>query len=160
MQHPDVVAVDRDAGRPLPGRNRLGENVPLRIDERYGVRLGNDRRVGARVGELDDGDRRDGQCRRREHSQEDEGRAARPSAMHRRGELRIGRRGQGWILREDAPLQVLEVVTWLQSQLLGKGATGVPVRLKRVRLAPGAIEGKHELSYEPLAIRVSVNEPL
>jgi hypothetical protein len=58
--------------------------------------------------------------------------------MRRGGELRIGRCGQAWILREDASLEVLEIVTRFQSQLLGEGTTGIPIRVERIRLAPRA----------------------
>ena len=80
--------------------------------------------------------------------------------MRRGGELRIGRRGQRWILREDAPLEIPEVVTRLESQLLGEGATGVPVGIERIRLAPRAIERQHELSSQAFAVRMGANEPL
>jgi hypothetical protein len=91
-----------------------------------------------------------------------EGRAARrrrPVAAVRRGHLGrrvgkpivgMGRPGQGRVLRQDPPLQILELGTGIDPELLGQRHSGISIDLERSRLPAGPVEGDHEQTAQAL----------
>src|SRR6266516_5594947 len=64
------------------------------------------------------------------------------------------------ILGEDFPLELLQLWAGLEPELLAERPAGLAVRLQRVRLPAGAVEGAHQLSLQPLAEWVFADELL
>ena len=61
---------------------------------------------------------------------------------------------------EDPPLQFVQFRPWLQAKLLDKSLARRLVRLERVGLPPGAIQGEHQHHEQPLAQRMLSDELL
>ncbi len=64
------------------------------------------------------------------------------------------------VLREDRPLQLLQLAPGLDPELLYQDTARVGVRLERVRLAPRAVEGEDQQRAEALAQRVVEDQAL
>ena len=80
------------------------------------------------------------------------------------GRVNLGCGGEGLVqcgvLGENCPLQRLELRPWAQPQLGVEGPRRLLVRVERVGLAAGAVEGEHELRARALAQRVAGHERL
>jgi hypothetical protein len=63
-------------------------------------------------------------------------------------------RGWGHVLAKDRRLQVAELRSGLDSELLDERAPGPVVRRQRIRLTPRAVQGKHQVAPQALAERV------
>ncbi len=63
-------------------------------------------------------------------------------------------------LRQDRPLELLQLWPWIEAELVRQIATGVLVGLERLALATIDIEGKHEQAPQPLAARLIPHEAL
>jgi hypothetical protein len=61
---------------------------------------------------------------------------------------------------EDRLLQALELGPWTQTELGVERAYGIAVRVEGLALAPGAIQGQHQLGAQPLAQRLPRHEGL
>ena len=57
----------------------------------------------------------------------------------------VQRSGEGWILFQDLALQLLELWTGIDPQLLDQQIPGVPVQGERFSLPAAPVEGEHEL---------------
>ena len=151
-----------------------GRRLPVALDERV-------QRVVERSGAVEDGDRlRDaGELRRDRFDAE----APRELGCER---LRVGADHDGHLAGEERRGHLLEVLdlgdraavdrerllaedrgvhaaqerTRLQAQLLDEELAALAVRLERLRLAAGAVEGEHELGAQPLAERMRADERL
>ena len=75
------------------------------------------------------------------------------------GRRRTGRL-QAALLAQDRAVQLLQVATRLDSELVDENPAALAVRLQRLRLPPGAIEGEHVLAAQPLAHRILLDEAL
>src|SRR5439155_5442065 len=64
------------------------------------------------------------------------------------------------ILREDRPLEVLQGATGLDAEIGEHRAPRGPIRVERLRLPAGAIEGDHQLPAQSLPQRMSRHERL
>ena len=64
------------------------------------------------------------------------------------------------LLAEDGCLQALKRPARGEAELLVEGLAGLPVDLEGVSLAPGAVEGEHELSAQALTQRVVSDQGL
>ena len=72
----------------------------------------------------------------------------------------LGRDLERRLLAEDGCLQALKLTARGQAELLVEGLTGLPIDLEGVSLAPGAVEGEHELSAQALPQRVVSDQGL
>jgi hypothetical protein len=59
---------------------------------------------------------------------------------------------------EDRPLELLQLPTRIDAQLLDQRGAGIAVHVERVDLAAGAVQGQHQLGAEPLTQRVASRE--
>ena len=59
-----------------------------------------------------------------------------------------------------SPLRAPATRGWVDSQLLDEYPPPVPVCLERLRLAPGPVEGEHQLAAQALTERVLQDQPL
>ena len=64
------------------------------------------------------------------------------------------------VLIEDRALEFLQSGVGVEPKLLREHALALPVDVERVCLAPGSIEGEHELAAQALAERMSADERL
>src|SRR6516162_4725981 len=64
------------------------------------------------------------------------------------------------VLAEDRLLQLLQLRSWVEAELLLQGTTEAPIRRERVGLAAAAVERQHELAVKPLAQRAVGDERL
>ena len=64
------------------------------------------------------------------------------------------------ILGEDRLLELAQLLTRLDAQLLVEQPAALPVRVERVGLPSRAVQGEHELPPQPLTQRVFLNESL
>ena len=78
------------------------------------------------------------------------GRTARP------GSGQVERR----ILREHGALELLQLTTGLQPELVHQRLPGMAEGVERLGLATGPVEREHELGVQPLAVRVLGDERL
>ena len=87
-----------------------------------------------------------------------DGRRGRRGDPHERrgGGLRAARRGhrEVGILGENCALELAQLDPRLEAELLDERRPRVPVRLKRVGLAAGAVERQHQPAVQPLAQRM------
>jgi hypothetical protein len=67
---------------------------------------------------------------------------------------------QGGLVRQDRPLQGLQLRPRAQSELLVQHASRLAVGLERLALAAGAVEGEHQLATEALPERVPRHQHL
>ena len=99
-------------------------------------------------------------CRAREIGEQDRRRGA-PALHLGRRLVRRGRASQqGWIVREDRPLQVLEFGSRTQAELGVERPHGIAVDTQGLPLAPGAIKGQHQLRPQPLPQRLPPHKRL
>ena len=92
----------------------------------------------------------------------------RPSSRRLVGEARLvdcrnGRRlGQveRWVVDEDRPLELLQRLAWLETELLVQQPARVLVGGERLRLTLRPVQGEHELAAEPLTKRMSTDHRL
>ncbi len=87
----------------------------------------------------------------------------------RRRDRQPARRGLGhrdrrdrkrWILRQDRPLQLPQMLSRLDPELLDQRPPRVLVGLERLGLALAAVEGEHQLPSEALAVGVLADQRL
>ena len=74
----------------------------------------------------------------------------------------MGRRSDGerGVLAQDRPLELTELRTRLDPELVDQDSARLPVRLERLRLATGAVQSEDQLAPQPLAQRMAGNEIL
>ena len=82
-----------------------------------------------------------------------------PAGAHTAGGL-TARRRERLVLLEDRPLEPAQVLAGLEPELLVEQPAAGLVDGERVRLAPAAVQGEHQLAAQPLAERMSADEPL
>ena len=78
-------------------------------------------------------------------------RAARAAA---RSALDAGRRPQGLVLPQDRALELLQLRSRLEAELVHEQAPRLVEDLQRLRLAPRPVEREHQLGPRPLSVRV------
>ena len=72
-----------------------------------------------------------------------------------RGRRRLGQQQvERRILREHRALELLQLATGLEPEVLHQRPPGVAERVERLGLAAGSVEREHQLRVEPLAVRV------
>ena len=149
----DRVTRDRHGRRAAAEGQLSDEPVVGRIDRGERVRRYRRqcrRRVMAR---RDDGDRRrDGD--QRTACDEREPACTSPTIQRHDGPPSAER----GVLRQDEPLKLLQLGTWLDGQFLDEQGARGAVDLERFGLATCAVEGKHQLPTRPLPQRLPVDQ--
>jgi hypothetical protein len=71
--------------------------------------------------------------------------------------LRLGRPRQVGILAQETFVQVLELLGGVEPQFLTEALVETSIGHERLRLAPRAVEGQHQLTVRPLVERLVVD---
>jgi hypothetical protein len=154
--HPDIPAVDSDAGRVGTDGNLRHEPVTARVDE--ADRAGRDRRQPGRAAGRRHhrrGDTGGDEQRAAGGEQEQAAAASRPvRGTPGRGAL------ESRVVLEDLALQRTQLRPRLETQLLVESPLRLPVGIQRVRLPARAVEGEHQLATQPLTERMGGDERL